>query len=71
MLVDKINSIFELAGAIVTWINVYSLYKVKKVIGINYLSVIVFSMMDIWHLCYYSSLSQSLSFYAGCILVCG
>lgn len=38
MLVDKINSIFELAGAIVTWINVYSLYKVKKVIGINYLS---------------------------------
>lgn len=71
MFLDKINSMFEFAGAIVTWMNVHSLYKAKKVIGINYASVIVFSLMGVWHLCYYSALDQFLSFYSGILIVSG
>lgn len=71
MLIDKINSIFELAGAIVTWMNVYSLYKAKKVLGINYVSVIVFSLVGYWHLCYYCTLDHFLSYYAGILMVVG
>ena len=68
---DLINGIFELGGAILTWINVYKLHKDKETKGIYWPIWVFFSTWGIWNLFYYTSLDHYFSFYAGVLLVSG
>lgn len=68
---DKINCYFELAAAIVTWINVYILYRDKKVLGMCWQSIVIFSLIGYWHILYYIQLQQFYSVIMGSLLVAG
>lgn len=68
---DLINGGFELAGAYLTWMNVFKLSKDKKVRGIYWMIWIFYSCWGLWNLYYYPSLDQWASFYAGVVMVAG
>ncbi len=68
---DLINGLFELGGAVVSWINVYKLYKDKVISGVYWPMWIFFSSWGLWNLIYYPSVGHYISFYAGIVLVSG
>ena len=68
---DLINGLFEFGGAIVSWINVFKLFKDKEIKGVYWPMWIFFSSWGIWNLFYYPSLKQYISFFAGIFLVSG
>jgi hypothetical protein len=55
---DIVNACFELGGGLVNWTNVTALYRDKQVRGINWMSVLVFSLWGYFQLYYYPSLGQ-------------
>ena len=68
---DAINALFELGAAAVTWMNVYRLYRDKVVKGVYWQVWGFYSAWGLWNLYFYPSLGQTLSFYAGIVLVSG
>ena len=68
---DIINALFELCGAVLTWVNVSKILKDKKVVGVYWPIWIFFSLWGLWNLFYYPSVGHMLSFYAGIVLVAG
>jgi len=68
---DLINALFELGGAIVTWLNVRKLTQDKEIKGVYWPIWIFFSSWGLWNLYYYPSIGHILSFLAGIILVSG
>ncbi len=68
---DLFNGLFELGGAIVTWINVLKLYTDKDIKGVFWPVWLFFSSWGLWNLYYYPSVGHYISFYAGILLVSG
>lgn len=66
---DIINSIFEVIGGIVLWLNIKKLYKDKEFKGVSIAPTAFFMLWGYWNLYYYPSLNQWASFWAGCLLV--
>lgn len=66
---DVINGLFNMIGGTMTWINVFKLYKDKRVRGVFYQAWIFYSIWGFWNLYYYSSLKQWSSFAAG-LFIC-
>lgn len=68
---DLINGLFELGGAVVTWMNVYKLYQDRIIKGVFWPVWIFFSTWGLWNLYYYPSVGHFISFYTGIVLVSG
>jgi hypothetical protein len=66
---DIINALFELTGGVLLFVNVWRLYRDKKIRGISILPVIVFTAWGFWNLYFYPSVGCVYSFLAGIIVV--
>lgn len=65
---DLINSGFELGAGLLLWINVYKLYKDKKVRGVHVAPTFLFASWGLWNIYFYSSLGLNFSFLAGIVV---
>lgn len=63
---DQINTLFELAGSVLLWLNVVRLWKDGKVQGVSLWPAVFFCAWGFWNLHYYGALSQPLSQMASC-----
>ena len=70
-IVDKINFLFEVVGAIVCWRNTYALWKDKEIKGVYWPSWVFYSIWGLWTLYFYAALSQPWSLVAGIVLTSG
>jgi hypothetical protein len=68
---DTINSLFELGGGVVVWINVRKLILDRKVRGVFWPFAGFFAAFSLWSLFFYISLGQWLSFMGGLIIAAG
>lgn len=59
---DATNAIVESGGAFMVWWNVYRLYQHKSLRGVTWQSQAWGLLWNGWHLIYYPSLGQWLSF---------
>lgn len=66
---DLINATFELVAGGVSTINVYKLWKDKKISGVHWAPTGFFTLWGFWNLIYYSHLEQPLSFFGGLAMV--
>jgi hypothetical protein len=67
---DKINGLFELAGALFLLNHCRILFNDKRVAGVSVLSTFFFFSWGVWNIYYYPHLNQVWSFYGGiCITV--
>lgn len=62
---DHINAAFELAAAVLLWLNVLRLHRDKQLRGVSVLPTCLYFGWCIWNLYYYAHLQQWLSWYAG------
>lgn len=62
---DLSNAFFESGGAIAAWLNVRSIYRDKKVSGINWLTPSFFGAWGLFNLMFYPLLGLWLSAVAG------
>ena len=69
MNIDIINGSFELCSGLFQIMNIYSLYKDKKVRGVSLYPFILFTLWGVWNLYYYPSLNQTFSFIGGIVIV--
>lgn len=68
---DIINGLFEVAGGLLCWLNVWKILKDKKVQGVFWPASAFFSVWGFWNLYYYPSLGQWVSFWGGMFLALG
>lgn len=68
---DFINGTFEMLGGLMIWMDVWELFKSKRIQGVYWLSRVVFTLWGIWNLYYYPSLGQWFSFFGGLNIVIG
>lgn len=66
---DLINSMFEFVAGVLLLNNCRILFRDKKVRGVSIFTTIVFATWGYWNLYYYPHLNQTLSFYAGLLVV--
>jgi len=66
---DLINGSFEFIGSIALLMNVFRLYKDKRIQGMHWASTLYFTSWGIWNIFYYPSLEQWFSFSGGIFLV--
>lgn len=65
MWIDWVNGGFEIIGGLMTWLNVFVLYKHKRFAGVHIQTVIFFTVWGAWNLFYYPQLDQTVSFIGG------
>jgi len=65
MVPDLINGTFEIGGAVALLLNVYRLYKDKKLSGVHLAPTMFFVVWGYWNLFYYPHLHQWISFFGG------
>ena len=65
--VDVINGLIELGGAVFGWLNVAALYRDKSVKGMNLFACLYFTLWSLWLLFFYSTLNQWMSLVGGVI----
>lgn len=66
---DVINAIFELAGALLTWMNVRQVWKDKGYAGLYMPAIVLFTSWGFWNLYFYAHLAQWWSVLATVIMV--
>jgi hypothetical protein len=66
---DKINGLYEFLGACFISMNVWRVYKDKKVSGVALTPTFFFTSWGFWNLYYYPSLDQWWSFSGGLFIV--
>lgn len=66
---DLVNGLFEFAGAAFNGINVWRIYKDKKLAGVSWIPSTFFTSWGVWNLYYYPALDQWWSFGGGCAIV--
>jgi len=66
---DLVNGIFEVSGGVLNLMNVWALYRDKKLSGVSLAPTSVFTLWGFWNLWYYPHLDQWLSFAGGCGIV--
>lgn len=69
MLGDIINGLFELSAGFLILNNCRILYNDKRVRGVSIFTTFVFAIWGYFHLFYYPSLNQWLSFAGGILVV--
>ncbi len=66
---DTINGTFELLGGVAILGHCKTLLKDKMVKGVNWGSVIFFTLWGFWNIYYFPHLDQWISFYGGIFIV--
>jgi hypothetical protein len=66
---DQINSFFEVAGALLTWMNVKRVWQDRGYAGIYMPAVMLFTAWGFWNLWFYSHLAQTWSVAATVVMV--
>lgn len=66
---DLINALFELGGALLTWMNVRQIWLDKGHRGLYVPAIVVFALWGAWNLYYYYHLKQMFSWYATWVMV--
>ncbi len=66
---DIVNGLYESGGGLMNMLNVFALYKDKKVSGVRILPQAFFTSWGIWNLYYYPHLNQWASFTGGILIV--
>lgn len=66
---DLINGLFEFIGGLLSFTNVYRLWKDKSLKGVYYIPTAFFAAWGAWNLYYYPYLQQWLSFTGGLVIV--
>jgi len=66
---DHINASFELSGSLLTWMNVWWVYKDKGYAGLYFPAIFLFTSWGFWNLWYYPHLGQWWSGVATIIMV--
>lgn len=66
---DLINGLFEFSGALFNCLNVRAIFRDKKISGVHWSPVVLFSAWGLWNLYYYPHLHQWLSFTGGLAIV--
>jgi hypothetical protein len=66
---DTINALFETSGALMTWANVYRVWKDRGYAGVYLPAIVVFGSWGFWNLYYYPHLQQPWSFVATLVMV--
>ncbi len=66
---DIINGLFEIIGALLTWMSIKRVIADKGYAGIYAPAVIFFMSWGIWNLFYYPHLGQWWSFAGGCAIL--
>ena len=69
MIPDILNGTFELIGSLLTWLNVYRVYRDQGYAGLHPAAVVFFWSWGGWNLYYYPHLHQWWSFAGGLSLV--
>lgn len=62
---DIINACFEFGSAFMVSMNVYRLWKDKRVSGVSKWPAVFFNVWGLWNLYWYPSLEQWYSFFGG------
>ena len=68
---DSINGLFALVAGLLTWWNVWVLYKEKEVKGVSWQVTGFFTAWSLWALYYYPAIGQWVSFVGELALVGG
>lgn len=68
-MMDAINAIFEIVGAILAWVSVLKLAKAKQVRGVYWPMWAFFAVWGYWNLFFYSQFPLSQA--AGAVLAAG
>lgn len=71
MIADAINGTFEGGGSLLVLLNVYRLWKDKKVMGVSMIPAAFWTLWGYWNLYYYPHLNQWWSFTGGLGVVFG
>lgn len=58
---DHINAGFEIAAALIVWLNVRQVLRDRKVHGVHWAPILLFSVWGVWNAWYYPSLGQTWS----------
>lgn len=66
---DLINGAYEMLCGFAILLHVRTLYKDKKVHGVNWIATSFMASWGIWNLYYYPHLGQWMSFYGGLFIV--
>lgn len=66
---DIINALFEGIGGLLIWVNVYRLYKDKRVSGVSLAPTAFFTVWGLWNLYFYPTLGAWWSFLGGISIV--
>jgi uncharacterized membrane protein YfcA len=68
---DLINGLFEVGGGVAILCHCLTLLKDRLVKGVNWASVLFFTIWGYWNLFYYPHLNQWMSFTGGILIVSG
>lgn len=68
-MIDLVNGLFELIGAMLILLNVCQLYIDKEIKGITLFPVIFFTSWGVWNLWFYPSVDCWYSFTGGVAMV--
>lgn len=68
-MLDIINALFEVSGALLTWMNVKQVWKDKGHNGLYVPAIVLFTLWGFWNLFYYASLVQWWSVLATVVMV--
>jgi predicted membrane channel-forming protein YqfA (hemolysin III family) len=68
---DLINGLFEVGGGVAILGHCFTLMKDKIVKGVNWASVLFFTIWGIWNIYYYPHLNQWYSFLGGLLIAAG
>lgn len=66
---DAINGVFELCGAVFMFRDAYKLYLEKQIRGVYWYSRYFFLTWGFWNIWYYPNINQHASFLGGICLV--
>ena len=66
---DSINALFEILASLFLLINIFRIYKDKRLSGVSIIPTVFYSLWGFWNPYYYPSLCQWWSFVAGISVV--
>ena len=65
MIIDLINSLFQLSAGILTWLNIIKIRKDKDTKGMSLVPLFIYCSMGYWNIYFYHHINKPISLIAG------